>query len=71
MIIFKFRNTGVEFWDSGLRMAEEYIRSCVLHKRRDGSKSRDCYDSVHTGHLALFRGSQFLLNSLCNSLLFN
>jgi hypothetical protein len=54
-------------------MAEEYVRGCLINKRKSGvpslmwnSVNVNCFDSVHTGQIVLVQNTQLLYNHLCN-----
>ena len=59
----------VRIWDSSNPLAEEYIRSCKLAKRKDVNKFTsytNCGDYIHTGFVALSSATQLLMNDICN-----
>jgi len=66
-----YRDSGVEIWDSGDPIAEEYIRSCSLHSREISASQilqpySSCLDYAHLGYVATRQNTQLLLNELCN-----
>ena len=62
-------------WDSANPLAEEYIRACNLLKRKevhprrvwlDATEFYSCFDSIHTGYVALSQATQIIWNGICN-----
>ena len=73
-------SSRVEIWDSGNPLVEEYVRSCVIHRRYEGRKTSpglltlkyyssaysNCMDHVHIGYSALSQITQLLYNDICS-----
>lgn len=70
-LLYTIRDTGAIFWESMERTVREYIRSCALLDRKDRHRYYGCRDHIHNGYVALDRGMQFMINSVCNRYLFN
>lgn len=63
---------NINYWDSSNKLAEEYIRGCIVFERYTpvdyaGGYTANCEDYIHTGNIALIEATQILLNDFCNS----